>query len=592
MKIKYSDIIKNQPTTNLGMIGHVASGKSTLAYQITGVKTQKFASEKERNITIHIGYANAKIFLDKKGNFHTTSSDTNNLLDDEGEEMKLIKHISIVDCPGHESFMSNMINGSAVMDACVLVIATNEVIPQPQTYEHLQAVESIDIDKYIIVQNKMDLINKKDNPNKLEDINNFLKNTSANNNDIIPTSVQSGRNVKEIINSIVNLPLFERDINKPACLTVIRSFDINKPNISYNKLNGGIIGGSLTQGFLKKNDIVELRPGFIMKQKDGSIKYRPILSKVETLQSDQRQLENAFPGGLIGVKLDIDPSLTKNNGMVGQLMGHIGTLPPVYMAIELKFNYINRYDKISKKFKKKEKIIICANAMRIKSDVYSIRKKKNTIKLVLEKPICLHKDQKIALFKNIDSKWKLLASSNFIDGVECEMHNFDDELYNKLKKKMVKEEIEIDYDIPKVESKSQNYENLLNNITFRDNINFTLQVKPPIIKYIYPVSTLVNFNDICVSVNLTPKEKEQVDYKKLLHKYFISELSCDAQLNGSNQLCLRGKFQKKNVEGVLVNFINHYLKCFSCKSPRSFLSKNNKKLYKNCLTCLSVSCVS
>ena len=149
MKIKYSDIIKNQPNTNLGMIGHVASGKSTLAYQITGVKTQKFASEKERNITIHIGYANAKIFVDKNDELHTTNSDTNILKDDDGDEMKLIKHISIVDCPGHESFMSNMINGSAVMDASVLVIATNEKIPQPQTFEHLQAVESLNISNYI-----------------------------------------------------------------------------------------------------------------------------------------------------------------------------------------------------------------------------------------------------------------------------------------------------------------------------------------------------------------------------------------------------------------------------------------------------------
>ena len=89
MKIKYSEIIKNQPTTNLGMIGHVAHGKSTLAFQITGTKTQKFASEKERNITIHIGYANAKIFKDKEGKLHTASSDTNSLTDKFGNEMSL-----------------------------------------------------------------------------------------------------------------------------------------------------------------------------------------------------------------------------------------------------------------------------------------------------------------------------------------------------------------------------------------------------------------------------------------------------------------------------------------------------------------------
>ena len=140
MRLKYSDIIRNQPTTNIGVIGHVAHGKSTFTRSMTGVKTQKFSSEQERNITIHIGYANAKIFMDRNGNLHTAKSSILELLDDKGNKMELIKHISFVDCPGHEAFMSNMISGSAIMDSCVLVIAGTDKIPQPQTYEHLQAV--------------------------------------------------------------------------------------------------------------------------------------------------------------------------------------------------------------------------------------------------------------------------------------------------------------------------------------------------------------------------------------------------------------------------------------------------------------------
>ena len=93
MKFKYTDIIKNQPLVNIGMIGHVASGKSTLTKQITGIKTQKFSSEKVRNITIEIGYANAKIFIDSKGELHTASSNTDSLEDEYGNNMKLIQHI-------------------------------------------------------------------------------------------------------------------------------------------------------------------------------------------------------------------------------------------------------------------------------------------------------------------------------------------------------------------------------------------------------------------------------------------------------------------------------------------------------------------
>ena len=124
MKLKYSDIIRNQPTINIGIIGHVAHGKSTFTKSMTGTKTQKFSSEQERNITIHIGYANTKIFLDSKGMLHTASSKTANLVDDEGNDMKLIKHISLVDCPGHEAYMANMISGSAIMDSSVLVVAS------------------------------------------------------------------------------------------------------------------------------------------------------------------------------------------------------------------------------------------------------------------------------------------------------------------------------------------------------------------------------------------------------------------------------------------------------------------------------------
>ena len=67
------------------------------------------------------------------------------------------------------------------------------------------------------------------------------------------------------------------------------------------------------------------------------MKFRPVLSKVKSLQSDTRQLDFAFPGGLIGVGLTIDPSLTKNNGMVGQVLGEIGS-SPVYEVLKLNIN--------------------------------------------------------------------------------------------------------------------------------------------------------------------------------------------------------------------------------------------------------------
>ena len=595
MRIKYSEIIKHQPTTNIGTIGHVASGKSTLVYQITGIKTQKFSSEQDQNITEHIGYANTKIFRDKHNQLHTTTSNQDVLLDDDGDEMKLIKHISCVDCPGHENFMSNMINGSAVMNMCILVIASNENIPQPQTYEHLQAVESIDIDKYIILQNKLDLVYEDDNNDVLDDITKFINGTKAKDSKIIPTVVQRGVNVSQVIKSIVEFPEedFEEKCNKPARLIIIRSFDINKPKRKYSELKGGIVGGSLVSGVLNKEEIVEMRPGFIQRQSDGTFKYRPILSKVVSLQSDTRQLDSAFPGGLIGVGLKIDPFITKNNGMVGQVLGHINTLPPVYMELTFIFDLIKRYDKIDVEFQKNENILLCVNAMRIEGKIDTYKKKKQLMTVKLNKPICLSLKQNISIFKMIDRVWKLVATGIPKSGKECQQSNIDETLYNELCQRNNIENIEIDNDIGNdISVNSFSYEKLLENIDFKDLRDQNINVRPPRVIYKHPKSVLINFQDVCKSVNLTPRDQLSIDYVDLIQKHLKKEFSCDGEFNGSNQLCLNGKFTDLMISNEIINFIDKYLRCFSCKSPLTYLLKKNKKLHRSCFTCNSVSCVN
>lgn len=72
--------------------------------------------------------------------------------------MKLVRHVSFVDCPGHDIYMATMLNGAAVMDAALLLIAGNESCPQPQTQEHLAAIEIMNLENLIILQNKMDLV--------------------------------------------------------------------------------------------------------------------------------------------------------------------------------------------------------------------------------------------------------------------------------------------------------------------------------------------------------------------------------------------------------------------------------------------------
>lgn len=127
-----SCVISRQATLNIGTIGHVAHGKSTLVRAISGVNPIKFKNEKVRNITIRLGYANAKIFKkDGEGPecYLSNSSSHKDEIVNENGSFKLIRHISFVDCPGHDILMSTMLTGAAVMDAALLLVAGNMPCP-------------------------------------------------------------------------------------------------------------------------------------------------------------------------------------------------------------------------------------------------------------------------------------------------------------------------------------------------------------------------------------------------------------------------------------------------------------------------------
>lgn len=592
MKVKYSDIIRNQPTINIGVIGHVAHGKSTFTKSMTGTKTQKFSSEQERNITIHIGYANTKIFMDKDGDLHTATSNTNTLTDSDGDEMILVKHISFVDCPGHEAFMSNMISGSAIMDTCVLVVACNDKVPQPQTYEHLQAVENADIDKFLILQNKMDLIKESENENVFNDIKNFIKGTKAQDSRIIPSSIQNNTNKDEILKSLVNLPRFQRNLKEPAKMIVIRSFDINKAHNSFEEMSGGVVGGSLISGVLKVNDVVELRPGFVIKGEGNDFKFRPIISTIRSLQSDTSKMEFALPGGLVGVCLDVDPSLTKSNGLNGQMIGPIGTLPDVYSALKLDYEELKRYDNIDDTFKMNESILISVNSMNIKATILYFKKKKSYIKIQLEKPVCVIKNQKVAIFKNVSSRWLLVAKSIITDGILCERDETDTEYNSVLEENQYQgNNIEIEYDIPIENLEYNDYNSMLDSINFRSDNSYVIKIIPPQIKIINKETIFTNYNKVCESIKLKiDNEDTDVDYPNLINTFIDSELSCSSQMaNGT--LIVKGRFKSKSFESVISKFIKRYLKCFSCNSYKCYLLRQNRKFYRQCMSCNSKSCV-
>jgi translation initiation factor 2 subunit 3 len=315
---------------------------------VTFLQTIKFKTELVRNITIKLGYANAKIYRSETApyiyeSFGSSHRDEYFHNDDPAKKMKLMRHISFVDCPGHEVLMATMLNGAAVMDAALLLIAGNEPCPQPQTSEHLAAIEIMQLKHLIILQNKIDVVKENEAREQYDQIKAFVAGTVAGEAPIIPTSAQLKYNIDLVCKHIVTkIPIPIRDFVSPCRLIVIRSFDVNKPGEEVENLKGGVAGGSILQGVLRKNDEIEIRPG-IVKNEDGKITCTPIYSRVLSLFAEKNSLEYAVPGGLIGVGTQMDPTLTRADRLVGQVLGIKGSLPDVFIEVEISFYLLKRY---------------------------------------------------------------------------------------------------------------------------------------------------------------------------------------------------------------------------------------------------------
>lgn len=305
------EIISRQATINIGTIGHVAHGKSTVVKAISGVQTVRFKNELERNITIKLGYANAKLYKCDNPECprptcyrsYKSEKEVNPPCERDGcgGEYKLLRHVSFVDCPGHDILMSTMLSGAAVMDAALLLIAGNETCPQPQTSEHLAAIEIMKLNHIIILQNKVDLMREEGADQHYQSILKFIRGTVADGSPIVPISAQLKFNVDAVVEHLIqNIPVPLRDFTAAPRLIVIRSFDVNKPGAEIEDLKGGVAGGSILNGVLKLGDEIEIRPGIVSKDENGKIKCRPIFSRVVTLFAEHNDLKFAVPGGLIG----------------------------------------------------------------------------------------------------------------------------------------------------------------------------------------------------------------------------------------------------------------------------------------------------
>ncbi len=390
------------PEVNIGLVGHVDHGKTTLTRALSGKWTDKHSEELRRGITIRIGYADVVLRKCKDCEEYAVNEKC-----ECGGETETLRTVSLVDAPGHETLMANVLSGASIMDGAILLISAAEKCPQPQTREHLEALNIAGVENIVIVQNKIDLVSKEDAIKNYRQIKKFIKGSTAEDAPIIPVSAQHSTNINKLIEAIQEtIPTPERDEDADPQMLVARSFDINKPETSIKNLKGGVLGGSVIKGHLKKGDEIEIRPG----RKDGK-KWKPINTTIINIISGGESIQVAKPGGLSAVETELDPALTKSDNLAGNILGKKNKLPDVKNKLEMKVTLLDRAvgsedaEKVEN-IKEKEPLLLNVGTAKTSGLVTQAG---SNVKVTLNRPVCVEKGERVAISRRIGSRWRLVG---------------------------------------------------------------------------------------------------------------------------------------------------------------------------------------
>ena len=241
----------------IGTAGHVDHGKSTLVQALTGIDPDRLREEKERGMTIDLGFAWLRL---PSGN-----------------------EVSIVDVPGHERFVNNMLAGVGGIDLALLVVAADESV-MPQTREHLAILDLLKVERGLVAITKTDTVE----PDWYElveaDVEDVLEGTALEGAAILPVSAVTGEGLPELLAAIdamlADTPP-KRDLERPR-LPIDRSFTIAG--------FGAVVTGTLIDGALDVGENVEL----VLSRKD---------TRIRGLQTHRSKVERALPGTRVAANL-------------------------------------------------------------------------------------------------------------------------------------------------------------------------------------------------------------------------------------------------------------------------------------------------
>jgi len=393
---------KNLPEINIGVVGHIDHGKTTLLSSLTGKYTDTHSEELKRGITIKLGYTEAIIY--KCGHTFTTKEEP-------GKKCTPLRYVSFIDTPGHEMLMATMLSGAAIIGAAIIVVAANEGI-KPQTREHFMALQAKNIKNIIVVQNKIDLVSKEQALKNYKEIKEFLKNTIAENAVIIPISAQQGVNTEKILEEITKLEIPKREIDTDPIFLVARSFDINRPGTTIDKLKGGVFGGILKKGKLTVGQQIEIKPGLNIKKPHGEMDYQTLVTKILSLYKGKESMKEVTPGASISIETALDPFLTKADSLTGCVVSTKGNLPEISYKVKIKSNLFKevlgaKEHKKVEPIKTKELLMLSINTTITLGTVEKISD--DEIELILNIPVIVLKEDQVGIARNIDGHWRLIG---------------------------------------------------------------------------------------------------------------------------------------------------------------------------------------
>ncbi len=398
---------KLQPEINIGLVGHVDHGKTTLTEALSGKWTDTHSEEIKRGITIRLGYANVDIYHCPKCKKYTTKN-----VCDCKSKTDFVRVISLVDAPGHESLMATMLSGATIMDCALLLVAANEPCPQPQTKEHLMALKIAGIKNIIIVQNKIDLVSEETALKNYQQIKEFIKGTEYENSPIIPVSAQHKVNIDLLLEAIEkHFKTPERDLSKDAIMLIARSFDINKPGTNFLELKGGVLGGAVKQGVFRVGDIIELRPGHVFQERNQMV-WKPIHTEILGIMTGNIKIDEARPGGSVAFLTKLDPGIVKSDALCGNLCGKPDKMPPVWSNLLLEAVLLERVVGSKEELKvdpirKDEILMLNVNASATVGFVTEVRK--NIFKARLKLPVCANLGDKVTISRRIENRFRLIG---------------------------------------------------------------------------------------------------------------------------------------------------------------------------------------